>query len=148
MAMFTIKNPAPGVRMVQVAKGKKQVAILPGAERTLPLSDEAARRYAQAGANNPKYLQIRAADAEARAVLSGGDASSAEDTGGSPEDTGGDGFRGTAPNPQAELLARADAMPVEDLRAEARLVLGTKWPRRGSGELTRDQIKELLAVKE
>ena len=157
MPNFKVKNLSRGQRLVQVEarEGRKtkpgevprakQVSLMPGEEKTLRMTGLQAQRYTQAAAAavNP-YLSVTPEDAEARAAVSG------KDTGGLPEEpTSGDlaqSDTGSAAGPTAaqELLSRADGMAVEDLRTEARMVVGSSWPRRGGSELTREQIKDLL----
>jgi hypothetical protein len=141
MPKYAIKNLSQGQRLVQTegSKGKRalQVSLLPGEERTLSLTPIQAQRYTQAAASNEKYLRITPLDDQSRSALSG------QDTEGAPEEASSGAPSG--PTAAQELLGRADGMPVEDLRTEARMVLSSSWPRRGGGDLTRDQIKELLS---
>lgn len=157
MPNFLVKNPGSGAKLVQVevaSGGKKrprasQVSIGPGQEREVSLSAEVAQKYAQAGANNPKYLQITALDDAARTAISGQDTT--ETVGRVPS---GDAA-GSASTPSAgdsvtarqELHDRAPSMGMDELRTEARMVLGADWPRRGGGDLTREQIQSLLVPK-
>lgn len=153
MPNYVVKNRSSGNRMVQIeatGKGKaRQVSLMPGEERTLPLSPRMAARYAQAAARNEKYLKITPADDEARGAISGVDTTAVVgDNTSDPRDApeGGPSGTGAGQTAAQELLSRADSISPEELRTEAKMVLGSRWPRRGGNDLTRDQIKELLAA--
>lgn len=165
---FEVHNPGPGTRHVQVAGGAarrgrpgvssdQQRPVRPGETITVSMRPAVALRFMQASAANPKYLQIKPADDEAREAVSGRDSTEVVgqtgQTEGQPAGQQPSGRRaetarstgeGGTSDAAKELLTRAGDMEIEKLRTEARMILGQRWPRRGGAELTRDQIVELL----
>lgn len=153
-ALFRVKNVSKGSRMIQTPNGK-HTSISSGETREIKLTAAVARAHASAAARRPgKYMEIVPASDEARAMLSGEAAAHSElsdaDTGGAPESgvlapPTGDGAPSLPQDARAELADRADSMDINELRSEARILLGQTWPRNGN-TLTRERIKELLTA--
>ena len=158
--LFHVRNEGKGPRHIRNADGRSKLIQPGGVEKVDLLPEVAAMMHRlvalKADAKHPVSLVVEAIDAGGREAL-----------GAPPERTGNKRPEGTgalfiaempadavepaprspyvtpASSASAELLGRADTMSKEDLRLEAKLLLGKAAPK-GIGRMSKVAIKELL----
>jgi len=161
---FNVANRGKGPRFVKTAAGRT-VVVVPGEEKQLDLDPAVAKAMfaiSQRPAKNVSSIRLTAIDAAGNEALTGKRApapkmnipgteplflkeaaDAGDDEGRSPYTEEGESVLESSQTPAESLLERADELELDELRAEAKEVLGKNAPK-DLARLKRAAVKRLL----